>query len=167
MDQLIKLRAWLWLNKEKLLLGVLVLVLCFRVYKVVYPPEVKLPDPPVPPSPTWSGDVPPGAPPVMPALPERIPSTGLVKNNPFTVYGVDYGKKEEQRPELYFLGLKEWADGTWRAQITTNPRFRPKLYKEGEEFESFRLERIDVEAEEITVYSQADARSFTYKLIER
>ena len=167
MDQLIKLRAWLWLNKEKILLGALVLVLCFQVYKVVYPPEVELPDPPKPPKNTMPEDsrILPGMPPIIPPLPDRVPATGLIENNPFTVYGIDRGTERDRKPQLWFVGLRPWGDG-WRAEITTNPNARPKRYQEGEEFESFRLEKIDVENKEIVVYSQADGRSFTYPLLE-
>ena len=157
------------LNKEKILLGVLVLVLCFRVYKVVYPPEVEPYEIPAPPA----GEIRDltkiglGEPPPMPALMERIPPTALVKSNPFTVYGSTVGSADpDRRPQLWFVGLRPWGEGEWRAEITTNPNARPKRYREGEEFESYRLERIDVENEEITVYSQEYGRSFTYKLIK-
>ncbi|MBX7255432.1 MAG: hypothetical protein K1Y02_03635 [Candidatus Hydrogenedentes bacterium] len=149
-----------------MVLVALVGVLCYRVYVVVFPPapkeetkkvaaQVKAPEFPTPP--VWP--------------PERQPAadaSGLVRRNPFTIYGVQADEntsqtQEEQTIPVTLTAIKPWNDGTLRAMLSVSGK-RVRPFKEGEAFEAYTLERIDADAQTVDVYSQEFDKVFTLQV---
>lgn len=164
LSRLQKVGAWLWSQKEKMVLIALVGVLCYRVYVVVFPPEVKQ----EPKKPAAAAVKPPEFPTPPPWPPERMPmadASGLVRRNPFTIYGVQTDENaplggEEQTIPVTLTGFRKWSDGSMRAMLTVAGD-RNRAYKEGEAFGSYTLERIDADAQTVDVYSQEFDKVFT------
>ncbi|MBN2311746.1 MAG: hypothetical protein JXR94_22395 [Candidatus Hydrogenedentes bacterium] len=172
MEKLHKIGTWVWLNKEKVVLVVLILVFCYRVYKVVDPEEAAPLDIPKAPKALPSGPEapPPGAdfpgdPPLPPAPPIAVPASRFAESNPFTIYGTTEHDEDQgpRRPEMRLVGIRPFPDGKPRAEIITRGT-KPKRYKEGEAFETYRLESIDEASGSIVIYSQEHNRTFTYQL---
>jgi len=157
-----KTGVWIWNQKEKMVLVVLVCVFGFRVYQVVSGP------PPAPPEPKKTT----GAPEEDPELPGPRPDKSakadfqsLIQRNPFSVYGVSAAGSEdrdgEPRIDLTLLRIVPWNDGTYRAEIVSSRDSRARRYEEGEPFEGYRVESIDPAGNTVTVYSSEYERSFT------
>ncbi len=82
-DILWKTGRWLWDNKERAVLGVMAIILLYRVYVVIDPPAEETVPPPPPPQAEGQVDVPePPADPPEPAAPAYDPDE-LVGQNPF------------------------------------------------------------------------------------
>lgn len=169
MDKVYKLGVWLWRNKERIVLAVLVVFLCTRAYRVVMGAE---PEPPKVHPPVKSDlpeewpDAPP-KPPVPPPIP-RPPKESLIRSNMFTVYGrpVEEGRTEEVTVEslgVRLVRIVPWKDNEYRAELLTKGR-RAKRYKEGEQFENFRLVRIDPADNSVEIWSEQFGRSFTLRV---
>jgi hypothetical protein len=162
MDKLRKFGMWLWQNKERMVLVFLVAVLAFRVYKVMtaqteLPADPKRPiDGPAPETP-----IPPD--PVQDSSTESYQS--LSQRNPFWYYGArpeitgNEGAEEEENIRL--LNIQRSPDNQYVAQIQTQVT---KWYREGEEFESYQLMRIDPENQQVEVYSGKSGTTLTLAL---
>lgn len=184
-DILIKIRTWLWLNKEKLVLAALVVVLIYQIYKVTNPQERVTVQPPQPPLPRTRVDVdsPEGQEiiarvveefpdvdnPPPPPEPVRLPDTsGLVAANPFTVYvgGLTGASRDEEEaegePDISLASIQQRPDGTYLAEMRVDGR-RSRA-EEGEEFGDgrYRLERIDAGNNSVVIYSENHGRRFTF-----
>lgn len=170
MDKLRKVVEWIWLHKEQMVLGVMVIVLCWHVYKVVNPEP---PEPPaVHPRPRslevselepedreLLGLPPPPPPPPEP--PRYSDWQSLKTKNPFTVTGaVGDAPPTEDRPDISLLSIMKWRDGSLRAQIRTAST--TDWYGEGDQFESYQLLGIDEEAQTVEIYSEKFRKRFTY-----
>lgn len=141
-----------------MVLTVLVIVLCYRVYGVVNPPPIEA-APNFPPPGNAAPDGVPAPPPVP--LPTGSPDTGqIVARNPFSVYG-GAPAQVEQEPQLDIELVRTMPLGPneARAQIVVNRQRR--WVSQGEEFDGYRVERIDPETNEVVIWSQEDARSYT------
>lgn len=161
-----KTGAWIWNQKEKMVLLILVIVFGFRVYQVVSGPP---PEAPEGPRPVASNEEPemPGA---RPVPPPKVDFQSLVQRNPFSVYGVssatDEGRDGEPRIDLVLVRIVPWNDGTYRAEIISSQDSRPRRYEENEPFEGYRVESINPSANTVTVYSSEHGRSFTLQAQE-
>jgi len=168
LSQLQKVGSWLWSQKEKMVLIALVGVLCYRVYVVVSPPDKK----------TEVQDakkLAPAKPPELPVLPPWPPTrpamadaSGLIRRNPFTIYGVQTddspnAKQDADSIPVTLTGFKKWSDGNMRAMMSLSGD-RVRAYKEGESFGAYKLVGIDVDAKTVEVYSQEFDRNFTLQV---
>jgi len=172
-DRLRKIGFWLWFQKERIILAVIVGILVYRVYMVANPPAPPEEAPLVPPKTKIDESVPPEVrPPVpQPKPPGSVPGNYamLFRKNPFWYYGgtQQAGGSSEVTPEslgIALLDLKQ-VNGRWRAQLRT--RSTTKWYDEGEQFEEFELQSISPEERSVTVYAVRHAKRFVLKLPER
>lgn len=170
MDKLQKLGAWLWRNKERMVLIVMVAVLAYRVYGIFNPPQeeawARLPQPRL----------------ELPSDPEERQELGLPNMppmpDPSTMPGV-YTTLYDRNPFWYYSGQKE-SSGAEQISVedlniqlvdiqTVKDRPRARLrtartvkwYSENEQFEEFEVTSIDAESETVVVYSQRYSKSFT------
>ena len=86
------------------------------------------------------------------------------KDNPFAAVSTrgTGDDRIDERPKIYLLGIREWGDGTYRAQIYTRTR---KWYEEGESFEAYQLIAINPEEQTVEIFSEKHGRSFTYEVV--
>ena len=145
-----------------MVLAVMVIFLCFRVYQVVQPAQsqtenkdFELPRSEFPPDVET-----PGTPPRIPGNPSPRNWTDLWRNNPFTyVRAGDSTRRNEnsdQALDLEVLNFQETSGGIWRVQIRSASR--RGWYSEGEAFESYELLSIDPDLECIVVYAEGLGR---------
>lgn len=170
MDKLQKIGSWIWYNKERMVLVVMVLVLAYRVYQVLNPPPPKqwampatprteLPDDPVAREPLGLPSAPPPRPPMT--LPGDYVS--FYERNPFWYHSGTSGQDggQEVRTEdlnIHLLNVQTGADGSPRARLrgrTTG------WYSNGEQFEEFEVLEINPDTDTVVVYSERYGRSFT------
>jgi hypothetical protein len=167
MEQFRKVSAWLWRNKEKLVLAALVIVLIYQVYQVQFAapeedPEKIVPVPPRGGVPARMQDLPPE----LPLMPARPDENKLVASNPFSAEGLGAGEVDEfgdRQPDLELIEIRPWTGGTYVAEIRTQTA-RPKRYGVGDQFESYQIISIDPSAGEVVIYSEEHRRNFTYTL---
>lgn len=162
MEQLYKIGEWLWRNKERMVLGAMVLVLSFRVYKVVRPNPVPNPvvHPPVRDDvpPNWPAGPPrPSAP---PAPPSRVDYQSLVRANPFTMRGGAATPTGPSQPSEEDLGIRlkairPWKGGAFAAQIEVVRSRKTDYFQVNEEVEGFRILEINKDQNYVEVYSNA------------
>ena len=147
MNKIRKFGAWLWLNKERMILGVLVILLCYRVYAILMG-EVDLGDDNVI-TPTASGPV--GSPLIPPSTP-RVPPGGavvsLVNKNPLSyVAGLETDADGEIRTYLTLVSITS-VDDEPRARI--RPRGgRPRSRKVGDQVDNWIISRIREDSVEV------------------
>ncbi len=168
MTQIQKTLKWIWLNKERMVLVVMVAFLCYRVYMVLYPlepPEEKIlrsprnnpnriPEEVLPPKP-------------KPRPPIDMPGSyaSLHKANPFHA-GASKGNTGADRDGghgLELLRIQDFGDRT-RAQIHNTSTNTKKWYDQDEKAEGFEVTEIDAEAEEVKVYVEEFRRTYTLSL---
>lgn len=220
MEYMRKIGQWLWVNKERVVLAILVVILAYRVYLIANPREEEalLAPTPTPGAPTaTAGGTAPGAtgmrpglgapggapgggmagaqmaaistgpaklvppkriafdqldeiewdkkpptPPNVPIPPAAVAFDALVKGNPFAVLATQIEGpviEEEERPNLRLLDIKQWPDGSWRAQIQTRAR---RWFAEGDKFEAYELQRIDPDAQTVEIFSTQHGKSYVY-----
>jgi hypothetical protein len=163
-----KIGNWIWLNKERMVLAVMVGFLIFRVYQVVYPDTPVAGDELVPyPSKELGDDVDrPGVPPALPPPPRMDDWSRLWRLNPMN-YRQPRNRGGGDNPEsadleIRLLRISELAPGRYRAQIRTPSR--TGWYEEGQAFESYELLDIDAEAGTVTVFSEQLQRAVPLEL---
>lgn len=166
MDKVVAIGKWLWLNKERFVLLVVMAVFCYRVYVVLNPPEPPVVVPPKSPIP---GPIPDELMPPSPPLPlaRSLPGgySGLYNNNPFCYYCKERGPGDIEvfDPEklgITLLAIRKLSDGRVRAQLSTKT-VPKRWYNEGEPFEEYELQEIDAENNSVVIYSERYARRFT------
>lgn len=158
MDRLRKIGKWLWLNKERLILVVMLVYLGMRVYKVFEPIQdveklVKAPGNALP-----EGVVPPSPPEGRP--PRRPPGqySTLVNRNPFFFHATTArSSQDEERWNITLLQLQEPVPGKLRARIRTEST--TKWYNLNESFEEYELQDISMAEQTCTVYSSRYQKS--------
>ena len=159
MNKLRKIAGWFWIGKERMVLAVMVVVLCFRVYQVLYPPPPETGGANFqPPGNSLPLDVKtPGIPPRIPPNMEPENYTLLWMRSPFT--WVEPGTRRRtpdgsiQEVDLELLNLQQVSDGSWRVQIRSAANTK-KWYAEGARFESYQLLAIDPDTECVTVFAE-------------
>jgi len=148
-----------------MVLGVVVVVLCSRVYEVLRPeeppptPEYDFPESEVPRDSVARAEFEfPDSPSLPPA--RRVPEVWkpLWERSPFW-YNAQPGQEDRdadgnqrQDPGIRLLAIAERPDGSPRAQLRTASS--KKWYDEGEEFEKYVLISIDPENKQCEVYSE-------------
>ncbi len=161
-----KTGIWIWNQKEKMVLLILVCVFGFRVYQVVSGPPPAPPDDHTKLSSPDNPELPgPGS-----VRPPKVDYQGLVQRNPFSIYGISTAREGERgsepRIDLVLVRIVPWNDGTHRAEIISSQDSRPRRYEENEPFEGYRVESINPSANTVTVYSSEHGRSFTLEAQE-
>ena len=141
-----------------MVLAIMVIFLCFRVYQVVQPP----PPPPgdkvfQPPRSEFPPDVEtPGIPPRMPGNPSPGNWTDLWRNNPFIYVPPGVSRRgngdSSQVLELEVLSFQEASPGSWRVRIRSASR--RGWYSEGDAFEAYELLSIDPDTECIVIFAE-------------
>ena len=143
MDKLRKFGAWLWLNKERMLLGVLVGFLCYRVYVVMEPQKFDAKDfrPPGNSGNVGLGDA---LPPIAPSAPPGAPLTSLGTRNPFLYrQGAATDSDGETVLDIMLVEApKVDRDGDLRARIKPRERGRTKTYFVGKQVRKWMINEI-------------------------
>ena len=159
MTKLRKILRWVWLNKERMVLIVVVLYLGHRVYIVAFPPELVLPPVPRPPGQELPVAEGPGEAPLPPPPRISVDRTPLIGRNMF-VYrpGTEL---EVDRPvdQLKLIRLIESAPGVFRAQIKTPATTR--WYSVGDDFEDYELLDINGETQCVEIWSTETSEALT------
>ena len=149
-----------------MVLVVMVVILCYRVYEVMNPPPEEGPanyPPPI----TDPERIPPEARPDIPPETVSIDVPGsysnLYRQNPFWYHSGERRASEDQAltPEelnIELLAVRE-VNGRWRAQLRTETA--RGWYDEGEEFQEFVLEQINPEEESVVIYAARYAERLT------
>jgi hypothetical protein len=163
-----KIGNWLWLNKERLVLAVMVCFLVLRVYQVVSPQEAgptarpyPLPGKELPPD-----SPPPGLPPAPPPAPRTADWSQLWRYSIFNYRQPRVGtgpadRGDRQTVKLDVLRIRQMADGNYMAQIRT---LRDKWYREGEAFETYEVLDIDPEAQTVTIFVEQEQKAMTFSV---
>ena len=169
MGKLLKIRDWVWRNKELMVLIVLVLSLCYQVYKVVYPEKPEelvrrpLPKPEIPQE--WPGG--PEAPPYLPEMAEKMPYDALLRANPFTVFGGAVEESPDRAVEssestAVLYKIMTWKEGRYRAELGTSTG-RKKYCEEGDTFgegdDTYQVLSINADAKTVEVVSEKAGRT--------
>ncbi len=169
MNRLRKIGLWIWLNKERMVLAVMVGFLIFRVYQVVYPPSDGPTDDVIPPpGRTIPNDVPtPGLPPPVPPPQRTDDWSRLWRFNPLNYRQPRSRGGQSSDPsaadiDLQLKRITPSGAGKFRAQITSPSR--TGWYEEGQAFESYELLAIDADAGTVTVFSERLQRSVELRL---
>ena len=163
MDKLRKIGQWIWRNKERMVLVIMVGVLIYQVTAVVFPDEIPTPKMHTPPT---AGSIVAPTPPVQPAPPPLPPSmSALVSKNPFWVYGSTSTTNAtgEEDAGIQLVSLTKTPDGKWMARLRTKST-NNRWYREGDSFETFVLRSIDGEGQAVVVYSEKLGKDVTLTL---
>lgn len=147
-----------------MVLAVVVVILCLRVYEVMRPkqppppPNYTYPRTQLPEDPQELADLGfPGAPPLPPIPAAAKVWSSLWKRNAFwynpsvTSTGDEKLQQFLRNPGVRLLNITAGKGGKYRAQLQTSSS--RKWYDEGEQFEQFELVSIDPEKQECVVYS--------------
>lgn len=161
MNFLRKIGAWLWLNKERMVLAVMVCILIFRVYTVLNPKienDKPLPTPPEK-EPIVDVPVPPG-----PVRDYETRDWSKIWRRPFFRYeeartgsrsvGQDAA---ESAIEIELEQIKAAPDGSFRARLRTPSR--TGWYTEGQQFEQFTLISIDNDKGCVVIFSEQETKN--------
>lgn len=168
MNRIRKIGNWIWLNKERMVLAVMVGFLIFRVYQVVYPDTPVEGNDLVPyPSKELGDDVDrPGVPPSLPPAPRMDDWSRLWRLNPMNYRQPRLrgggGPEQSADLEISLLRIAEQSPGRYRAQIRTPSR--DGWYEVGRAFESYELLDIDADAGTVTVFSEELQRPVVLEL---
>jgi len=164
-DKLRKAGLWIWLNKERMILLVMVGLLCRQVYAVVYPPAPEVADNlPLPRNPDPE-DLPPeiDPPAAQPIAGLRSPGeyANLDRSNPFWYYSTQAeggAATDSDAIDIQLLDIRV-AGTKVRAQLQT--KATKKWYDEGDKFEEFQLLDIDPDAGTVEIFSEGQGRQVT------
>lgn len=174
-DKLQKIGAWLWRNKERAVLLVMLVILGYRGYQLVSPPP--MPNWPrlQPPKPQLPDDLSELAeqnvelPPVpSPRPPADVPESyaSLYQKNPFWYYSGSGSSQGDQEITVEQLNIQllniQQVQGRWRARLRTTST--TKWYDEGEQFEEFEVIRINPDNQTVEIRSERYGRNFTLQL---
>lgn len=174
MDKLQKIGNWIWYNKERMILVVMVLVLAYRVYEVLNPPPPRQWPPLASPRTQLPDDEEsrqmlglPGSPPPRPGIALPGDYVSFFDNNPFWYHSgtarQDTGADTRGADLNIQLLDVQVVRGTPRARLST-PGGRPAWYDENEQFANqYELQRIDPETGTVVVYSERHRQSFTLR----
>jgi len=164
-DKIRKIVSWIWYNKERMVLVVMVGFLMYRVWQVFYPPpmpEEAFLRPPMQSLPEEPGPgIEPPRPPIAP--PMRIPGdyATIHQRNPFWYYGrqtAGAGRGDAADVQIQLLRIRV-VNNQNRVQLRTATT--TGWYNEGERFEEFELVSVDPENNTATVYAERLGRRIT------
>ncbi len=166
MDKLRKIGKWIWCIKERLVLLIMMVLLGYRVYVVINPPQLDTLPPVRPPRKEVPQEQRPPMPPPPPVLDVPTSYSALYNNNPFWFYSGQskQGATDEITPERLGIALKKikQVNDSWKAQLSTESTTR--WYDEGDKFEAFELQQINPEDGTVVVYVESYAKEFTLAL---
>jgi hypothetical protein len=152
-DKIRKFGAWLWLNKERMVFGVLALVLCFRVYVVIEGSEPEEEGPVFVP-PDSSGPVPDivGHPPPIPVVKPGAPLYSISSNTPFSYRpGAKRDESGELKIDIELLKIMPAGRGGSGFQTRMkSPTGKRVFRKEGDKIGDWMIDRIEEESVEVT-----------------
>ena len=160
-DKLRKFGEMLWLNKERLILVAMVAILCFQVYKVVYPVEKLQGETPRPPKQAPGDAKQPPPPADSPTITFAGDYLGLTRRNPFWYFSGRNQRSGSQNTgdvEIKLLDIQNSAAGP-RAQLQTGTT--TKWYNVGDSFEQFKLQSVDGSSNTAVVYVESLGREQT------
>jgi hypothetical protein len=160
-DKIRKLGAWFWRNKERLILAVMVIFLCTRVYEVfkeqeidttfISPPgllnDFKIQE-------LEAANQLPPFPPPPPPTPFPYGQYGaLVEQNAFFYHATSQGgsTSQEQQWDLSIERIAEPTPGAVRVRVRHGNV--SAWYNEGESFAEYELQAVDVASKTVTIYS--------------
>ncbi len=173
-DKLRKIGNWIWLNKERLILAVMVVYLGMRVVRVVqdvpdtsgfYPPPARTLSDEKERQLVKEGILPPATPPPAPAPYPFGQYGALEEENMFYMHATTDGEEAEETADwgVRLLRVSEPMPGRRRAQLQYGSNVT-EWHDEGEGFGEFRLESIDTEAGTATIYSTEYNQSRTFNV---
>lgn len=165
MNWLRKIGNWLWLNKERMVLAVMVAVLVFRVYQVLNPPPLQVGKPyRIPGSP--EDGIGPGLPPPPPP-PELTDDWSRLWRRVIWRWDALQGaggpgdnQGSNATLNISLVQLREITPGDWRARIRTQSR--TSWYELGEQFEQYTLMEIEPGEDGagcVTIFSDPEQRN--------
>ena len=166
MQKLLNISKWIWANKERMILIVMLCLLGYKVYEVVKDPgEIEFKSPP-----TVSTvlneekkellELPP-----MPiAPPIRAPEdwTSLYRNNMFWYYSGASKQSDattEEQADITLVRIRTMPNGAVLAQLQTSSDTR--WYREGDVFQQYEVLSIDPDAQTCEVRSERLGRVLT------
>ena len=150
MDKLRKIGLWIWYNKERMVLAIMFIALCYQLYKVWNPEPPEKTKVFVPASMETEGKVEIPQPPSPPRRNSPASITSLL-GNPFTRMTGAARENAGGEESIKLLRIIKWSDGTLRAELQDS-RERD-YFKEGESFGTYEVLSINQEAGEVEVYS--------------
>ncbi len=172
MDKIRKIGDWIWNNKERMVLIVMVLVLGYRVYQILSPPpppqwqRLQPPRQQLPEDPLDREDLGlPGPPPARPPL--DVPGTYVTfyERNPFWYYSGEARQQADQEVRAEDLNIQvlsiQVVDGNPRARLRAGGG--TSWYSVGDQFAGFELLEINSDADTVVVFSQSHERPFTLR----
>jgi hypothetical protein len=157
-----KTGVWIWRQKEKMVLLLLVGFFAVRVYQVAYgaPPDLPVPKP------GGGAQEDMTLPEPREERPRPAEFQSLVQRNPFSIHGLSTGdptsRDSDEKIDLVLLRIVPWKD-SYRAEMQRATETRPKRYEEGEVFGDYELRSIDPSTNTVEVYVRAYDRNFTLK----
>ncbi|MBI1317455.1 MAG: hypothetical protein GC168_00715 [Candidatus Hydrogenedens sp.] len=158
-DKLRKAGLWVWANKERMILLVMVVLLCRQVYAVVYPPEpeqeASLPLPRTPDPADLPPEVDPPSPEPISGLRTPGEYVNLYRKNPFWYYSTrseGATGSDSDTLNIQLLDIRV-AGSRVTARLKTNAA--TKWYVKGDKFEEYQLLDIDPEAGTVEIYSES------------
>jgi hypothetical protein len=142
-NKLRKFGAWLWLNKERMLLGVLVGFLCYRVYVIMDDVEIEMNIQIVPPRASGNVGLDDAIPPIAPTAPPGAPLTSLATRNPFLYRpGAAINSDGEMEIDITLVDApKVDRNGDLKARIKPR-KGRTKFYTEGKTVRKWIIKEI-------------------------
>lgn len=173
MDKIKKFGRWFAGNIARVIFGVMVVFLCWRVYKVIQPPAERntpnhlLPKTTLPEDPEELKTLGfPGAPPEIPPAFRSENWNALANRNPFWYYGTksaeDAAGAKAEDVQIFLTRISRGKGGVLQAQLRTQGS--TKWYSEGESFEKFQLLRINPEQKTCEVYSESLRKTITLNI---
>jgi hypothetical protein len=172
MNKLQKIGAWIWNNKERMVLAVMLAVFAYRFYQIWDPPppqnweRLRSPMQELPEEPEARQEL--GLPSNPgPKPPMNLPGdyVSFYERNPFWYYSGQMQQNQNQEVRAEDLGIElidiQDVQGKPRARLKTSRT--NKWYSEAEQFEEFEVQQIDPEASTVVVFSERHSKSFTLK----
>ncbi len=160
MEKIRKIAIWLWDNKERAVLGVMVIFLGYRVFVMINPPEPAPVAQPARPQPSGEVQVPePELTPPQPDRPSYDPDA-LVSRNPFWTRGGgaaqpgarDRRQEREDEIDISLDRINRMADGGYRARLSRG-RSRSTV-QEGDTFQGYLVLSIDGEDGPVELFNE-------------
>lgn len=174
-DKLRKIGAWIWRNKERAVLLVVLVVLGYRGWALMsprLPPNWSRLQPPKPQLPDDLSELAeqnielPPSPSLRPPADVPEPFASLYQKNPFWYYAGSGASRSEQEITVEQLNIQllnlQQVRGKWRARLRTTST--TKWYDEGEQFEEFEVLRINPDEKTVEIRSERYGRNFTLKM---
>lgn len=160
MNAIRKIGAWFWNTKERMVLAVMVIILCYRVYQVLNPVIDDFKRTPKNPGKVLPEEVEPDEP---PNPPRAVPTEdwSIIWKRPLWLWQPRVDRRDinsaiEQSVNLQLMDIKEVSDGVYRVKIRSNTI---GWYDEGEKFESYELVSIDVDTDSCVIYAEEISRN--------